>query len=171
MLLNSQNSEFMSKLYGMLFGSLGWSVCCFTTDFESETMWGHYGDSYKGVCLEFDLFSSPTLYKKLFEVQYDDRFPQINSADDIPDALLTKRTAWKEEHEWRIISNICGPKLFNKESLTTIYFGCYVTKEKIDLIRQLMINAGYSAVKFKQIDFYVEGFRINIEDLKPLSMH
>jgi len=169
MLANSQNTEFMGRLYGMLFGSLGWSVCCFTTDFESEIMWGHYGDSNKGVCLEFDLTSTPEFHEKLFQVKYDDKSPQINSQDDIPEALLTKRSAWKDEHEWRIISNVSGVRFFNKESLTAIYFGCYVTMEKIDLIRQLMVNSGYKKVQFKQFDICVGGVKMNNEDLKPLT--
>jgi len=159
----------MSKFYGMLFGTLGWSVCCFTTNPMNELMWGHYGNSNKGVCLEFDFSKSPEILDKLHPVKYDDNFPKIDSIDDLPEALLTKRTAWIDEQEWRVISNKGGGKSFNKKSLTTIYFGYYVTVEKIDFIRELMIKAGYLNVKFKQVNFYIDEARIDLDDLKPLT--
>lgn len=166
---NIKNSDFMSKFYGMLFGTLGWSVCCFTTNPMSELMWGHYGNSSKGICLEFEFSKSPEILDKLHPVKYDDNFPKIDSIDDLPEALLTKRTAWIDEQEWRVISNKGGGKSFNKKSLTTIYFGYYVTVEKIDFIRELMIKAGYLNVKFKQVNFYIDEARIDPDDLKPLT--
>lgn len=30
-----------------------WYTACFVTDYRQAAMWGHYGDSHRGVCLEF----------------------------------------------------------------------------------------------------------------------
>jgi hypothetical protein len=151
-----KNEEWMNGFYNMLFKEgLGWCVSCFTTEPTNEIMWAHYADSNKGVCLEFDLSTSPDLHKKIFPVQYNDNFPVINSVDDLPEALLRKRIAWQYEKEWRILANARGAKPFNKASLTAIYFGCSVSKKKIDEIRKLMIESDYKQVDFKQFNFYI----------------
>lgn len=165
MLPTLKSDGWMNGFYNMLFGDmLGWSVCCFTTDPLNELMWAHYADNNKGVCLEFDLTKSPDLHEKLNPVDYNDTFPEINSMDELPKALLTKRTAWTMEYEWRILSNVKGAKAFDKNSLTAVYFGCYVTKKTIDDIRQYMISYGYKKVAFKQLDLRIKGVTIRQSD-------
>lgn len=79
----------MNGFYNMLFKEgLGWCASCFTTDPTNEIMWAHYADGNKGVCLEFDLSTTPDLHEKTFPVEYNDTFPVINSVDDLPEALL-----------------------------------------------------------------------------------
>lgn len=165
-MLPTLNSEgWMNGLYNMLFGEMfGWSVCCFTTDPLNELMWAHYADNNKGVCLEFDLTKSPDLHEKINPVRYNDTFPEINSMDEVPEALLTKRTAWSTEKEWRLISDVKGAKVFDKNSLTAVYFGCNVTKKTIDDIRKYMIDNGYKRVKFKQLDLRIKGVTIRQSD-------
>lgn len=84
--------------------------------------------------------------------------------DELPDALLKKRTAWTKEQEWRILSNVRGARAFNKESLTAIYFGCYATRKTIDNIRQSMVDNGYKKVAFKQLDFRIKGVTLRQTD-------
>ncbi len=158
----------MNGFYNMLFKEgLGWCASCFTTDPTNEIMWAHYADGNKGVCLEFDLSTTPDLHEKTFPVEYNDTFPVINSVDDLPEALLRKRTAWKYENEWRILTNVRGGKPFNKASLTAIYFGCSVTKDKIDEIRNLMISSGYTKVDFRQFSFYINKIKFTPLDDFP----
>lgn len=166
-----KTNDWMSGFYNMLFGGLmGWSVSCFTTNPLNELMWAHYADNNKGVCLEFDLSKTPDLHEKLHQVIYDDTFPEINSTDELPKALLTKRTAWKMEDEWRILTNIKGVKSFNKESLTAIYFGYNVSKQTIDSIKKILISSGYTKVDFKQFNFRINGTKLDpIEIKNPLT--
>lgn len=160
-----KTNEWMNGFYNMLFGGLmGWSVSCFTTKALNELMWAHYADNNKGVCLEFDLSKTPELHEKLNKVIYEDTFPEINSMDELPKALLTKRTAWSREDEWRILANVKGVKSFNKESLTAIYFGYNVSKQTIDNIKKILINSGYTKVDFKQFNFRFKGVTLTPMD-------
>jgi hypothetical protein len=153
-----KSDEWMGGFYDTIFSDkYGWSVCCFSTNPLNELMWAHYADNNRGVCLEFDLSKTPELHEKLFPIEYDDNFPEINSMDDLPDALLRKRTAWTNEEEWRILTNCKGVKPFDKDALTSIYFGCNVTDETINTIRDLMINNGYKQVSFKKLNFRIKG--------------
>jgi hypothetical protein len=160
------SNEFIAGIYNEMFGKLmGWRVCCFTTDPLNELMWAHYADNNKGVCLEFTVSNDQVLFEKLFPVEYNDTFPEINSMDELPEALLRKRKAWSNEAEWRLLAMFNSHQSFNKEALTSIYFGCYVPIATIDVIKQKMIKSGYSNVKFKQLEF-----RINGITLKPIDM-
>lgn len=156
-----KSKENMNRFYNTLFGEkLGWNVCCFTTNPLNEIMWSHYADNQKGVCLEFDLSKTPQLHNKLFQVNYTDTFPEISSIDMLPTALLTKRTAWNYEDEWRILTNEKGEKRFNRESLSGIYFGCYVSKKTISKIRKMIIKSGYNNLDFKQLTFRIKGVNL-----------
>lgn len=164
--LKSENC--MNGLYNILFkDGLRWCVCCFTTDLKNELMWAHYADSNKGVCLEFNLSKTPELFNKIFPVEYNDQFSVINSMDDLPKALLRKRTAWQYEKEWRILTNVRGGKPFNKSSLTSIYFGCNVPTNKIEEVRKLMIANDYKKVNFKQFSFYINKIKFTPLDDFP----
>jgi len=163
MLPKLKSNEWMNSLYNLMYGKmLGWSVCSFTTNPLNELMWAHYAQIHKGVCLKFNLSMNPELYEKLHQVQYTDNFPEINSMEDLPNALLTKRNAWSYEDEWRILTNVEGAKPFVKASLEAIYFGCYAEKEKIEDIRELTVKNGYKDLDFKQLSFHVKGVKLNL---------
>lgn len=166
-----KSNELMEKFYTMLFGEmLGWNVCCFTTNPLNEIMWSHYAENNKGVCLEFDLSKTPELHEKLFPVNYTDTFPEINSIDELSDALLTKRTAWSKEVEWRILSNVKGGKVFNKDSLTAIYFGCNVSTFTIDNIRKTITSSCYNKINLKQLKFRIKGVVLKPMDNSNLKI-
>jgi hypothetical protein len=155
-----KSDDWLNGLYNMLFNEgLGWCVCSFTSDPTNELMWAHYASCNKGVCLEFDFAQTPELYEKIFPVEYNDTLQIVNSIDELDLALLRKRTAWKYEKEWRILSNSKGYRNLNKASLTGIYFGIYVSMDKINIIRQHMIKSGYNNAEFKQNT-------LNLKDLK-----
>lgn len=152
----------MGRFYNMLFGKrLGWSTCCFTTDPLNELMWAFYADNYKGVCLKFDFSKSLELHEFLNPVVYNNRLPEINSVDDLKKTILTKKKIWRFEKEWRILSKVSGKISFNKESLTSIYFGYKVKQTDIDNIKKLVTENGFDNVKFKQVKFRIKGVTIN----------
>ena len=160
MLPTLKNEDWMNGFHNLLFNDgLGWCVCCFTTDPLNELMWAHYADSYNGVCLEFNLSKTAYLHEKIFPIKYNDTFHLINSVEELPEVLLTKRTVWTYEKEWRVLSNVKGAKAFDTNSLVSIIFGYKVKKETIDSIRQLMIESGYANVKFKQMGYFINNFK------------
>lgn len=152
-----KTEEGLNFFNNFLFETIGWSVCCFTDNPLNELMWAHYADNNNGVCLEFDLSKTPELHEKIFPVEYSDIFPVINSMEELPDALFTKRKLWSYENEWRMLSNVSGNKKFNKESLTAICFGAKVNEMKIDQIRKIIKESGYTKIEFKKVNIKLNG--------------
>lgn len=106
-------------------------IGCFTEINDCPLMWGHYADSHKGFCLEYDLSRNPfyhenfnvnaDCYKHLYPVLYSSKrycaeefaMQQVNKimGGNVPlsDILFwfkvytNKAINWKYEKEWRII--------------------------------------------------------------------
>lgn len=89
-------------------------VLCLTTEPDNLLMWSHYGDSHRGICLEFDGHSAPMTQAQ--QVAYTvERLP-INPYVDTQEemmikGLLTKSEHWRYEEEWRICRYAEGPGL------------------------------------------------------------
>lgn len=106
-------------------------IGCFTEINDCPLMWGHYADSHKGFCLEYDLSSNPfyhenfksnaVFHKHLYPVLYSrERYcaeefalQQVNRImggnQPLSDILFlfkaytSKAMNWEYEKEWRII--------------------------------------------------------------------
>ena len=90
----------------------------FTEDPKNNLMWAHYADSYKGVCVEYDIRrASEEVKKMLFPVVYRKRpehfidvdeiisgkkFRDGKHLDDCKGPFAEKPSCWKYEKEWRI---------------------------------------------------------------------
>jgi hypothetical protein len=58
-------------------------------------MWSHYGDSHRGLCFQFELAREPLLLRRLLQVQYEPRYPNVDwlsprFGDQIVDSLRNK---------------------------------------------------------------------------------
>ena len=87
-------------------------VYCVSTKREDILMWSHYGDSHRGICLEFDAMAP--LMGHVQRVTYSQKRPIINLYEDddmvaLDKAMLTKSDHWEYESEWRLFRNIKGP--------------------------------------------------------------
>jgi len=49
---------YLNSLENLLFGD--WYTACFVADPTQASMWGHYGDSHRGVCLKFRIATLPS---------------------------------------------------------------------------------------------------------------
>lgn len=89
------------------------------------SIWLHYADSHKGICLEFDIKRGGFFYNNLLPVQYRKRYPKFELSDYQDEenmmftmhqqAICTKFVLWKYEKEWRVIADDgCGLKKFDK---------------------------------------------------------
>ena len=103
-------------------------VYCVAERCDDVLMWAHYADSHKGICLEFDGYSS--LMAEAQQVNYVKIRPSINPylSDDhvvmMEKALLTKAEQWKYEAEWRLIrTEGPGAVPFQPAHLTGIIIG------------------------------------------------
>lgn len=82
-----------------------------TTSYNNHLMWGHYANSYNGICVEYDAME---LFKKYYmfiaPVNYSEYVPKEaydNSLNDkirfLHKCCSTKEMCWQYEEEWRII--------------------------------------------------------------------
>jgi hypothetical protein len=93
---------YLNSLEGLSYGD--WYTACFVADPFQASMWGHYGDSHRGVCLKFTTSALPSgeqalrlnrvngisgpaheatrisqyQGQPLYEVQYADRYPEVD---------------------------------------------------------------------------------------------
>jgi len=122
---------------------------------DNNFLWQEYGDNHKGVCLGFkfpeNMVSNFFNLGLPFFVNYTDTPLQIKYIDegnaemtqDFAYWLCTKQKSYDKEAEIRILDeNYCGPKIFPKEILHEIIFGCETTKE--DQYKILRIVEDYS---------------------------
>jgi hypothetical protein len=96
-------------------------VSCFNSINDSILMWGHYAESHKGFCIEYDIESlapQHNLCRKLFPVIYTSKIYDLTeyakglsnmNHNDFRDiwpllSLLHKYEGWKYEQEWRVVS-------------------------------------------------------------------
>ncbi|MCP4553293.1 MAG: DUF2971 domain-containing protein [Bacteroidetes bacterium] len=134
------------------------SICCFSRIYNSTTMWSHYADNHKGICLIFDPF-----VKDPFKDYNSDRFTEgsvdydnytpVNylksKLDGIRKLFLTKSIDWKPEEEVRyIIFEDYGFFSFKKEFLTGVIFGLEVEKKDIDRFINICDKKGYTGLIF-----------------------
>ena len=124
-----------------------WGVCCLTIDNINYKMWEEYADKHSGVCLEFDLCSTPRLYDRTYPVTYTDMPQVLDKGIDISKILLNKKPQYFYESEWRILRFPASPFKFNKESLTAIYFGVNISKDNYEKIEAFLNQNGYGHVK------------------------
>ena len=93
---------YVNSLEDLLYSD--WYTACFVTDPTQAAMWGHYADSHRGVCLKFQTTTLPSgeaalalnrliargthqgketfkyanIPQRLYPVQYQTRFPEID---------------------------------------------------------------------------------------------
>jgi hypothetical protein len=136
-------SEFLYKDLGVGIGS-------FTRIKDNDVMWGHYADSFQGVCLEFDFNLSVNLLQKFHPVTYSDQLIIIENQDMVLDAALRKKEKWKYEEEWRTLTFPGEAELpFKKESLIGIYFGANANQEKKENLIRLLRDNDYLTKVFQ----------------------
>lgn len=116
----------------------GLSVACLCEHKDSILMWGHYANSHRGICVEYDLamlrkeklFFAPVIYSDIFPPMNFISNEQINRS--VWGRVLTKANEWSYEAEWRCIrdSASCGSCWLGNGALlpapppTAIYIGC-----------------------------------------------
>lgn len=139
-------------------------VACFMKEAHDSSVWAHYADGHKGVCLIFETKNqSLTLNQNnksieayLGKVEYDNPYQTINvlelmkekiskeEREKLHNGLFIKMKDWKKEQEYRIILSKNPEDKTNKENrkvtynfkdLDGIVFGIRTSlQDKIDII-------------------------------------
>jgi len=105
-------------------------ICCFAESYKNTLMWSHYGQSHKGVCIEFDVAHGVSLFGLCNKVEYGGPLPKLDypSTDprDVIAPIFRKSKHWEYEEEWRVaIPSWSHRHLdFPAEAVTAVVFGC-----------------------------------------------
>jgi hypothetical protein len=105
-------------------------------------MWSHYGNSHRGMCLEYDFSKCTDSDCNIIRPVMYSNAPIITKSNVIGYenmillALLSKSNEWKDEKEWRIVVLLPKPSddgyLLPIPYLKHIYIGKYVEKRSKD---------------------------------------
>ncbi len=138
---------------------------------DSHTMWSHYADGHKGVCLTYQ-FDEQWFHENKDHVVATDRvqygespisdwfvsnetgsFTRPDLSDQLADdpgirllmkLFTSKSPAWEYEQEARIIARESGPYPIQQSHLAQICFGLHTSQSDIDLIHKICDRSGYS---------------------------
>jgi Protein of unknown function (DUF2971) len=147
-------------------------VSCFSEVHDDLLMWGHYGDSYKGFCLEYRTGYDPLT--RLRKVKYEERIPKIDlapfvveaDAEQLLDLYCTKSRAWEYEREWRAIHWHAGTSYYqgNPWAIRAVYLGPRISDEDRERVR-LALSAANPTAECWQGRKSEEEFKIEFERL------
>ena len=144
-------------------------VTCFLSSPDNLLLWAHYSSSHKGICLKFDITKDPDFFALTFAVKYSKDYPVFDYLTERHDlvnkAILTKSYHWEYEAEIRTLQKTFGKYSFKKECLTEIIFGCKSDLKEVDEIRQIITDAKYPNLKFKQVRLRDNQYDIDIIDI------
>jgi len=148
-------------------------ISSFSKIYNAPSLWGHYAQGDKGVCLIFDKKKLLLDFKKqnpLFEfyysdVKYENESKEVNwfeiSNNNISNyghLISQKLSSWEPEQETRIIvKNMRENKLeYDYSALTGVIFGDKMQqKDKVEFIKELgKIKKTFINTKFYEIDAY-----------------
>jgi hypothetical protein len=132
------------------------AVSCFTTTSTHLTMWSHYSDYHRGLCVAFDLRSlaeDDDRRRYTFPVCYEKARLDIGSwiAHSRPKAMLkfiaatNKSPHWAYEDEWRLVDG--SPSHFGGHFVkmprpVAIYLGCRTSNDNREQARALASELG-----------------------------
>ena len=175
-ILSSYDSKLKSMSIGSVKSAIGineqnfWKlrgVTCFSEKKDDLLMWGHYGDGYRGFCLEFQ--TQCDLFKKAREVKYVNQIPAIDIVSLIVEENInhvdllycTKSGNWRHEKEWRLIHEKVGILYcYPTEALTAIYFGPKIDIQIMEIICLIIQgqnpNVEFWRGKLSKTEFKVE---------------
>ena len=150
-------------------------VYCLAPEVSNLLMWAHYGNSHKGICLEFSLRNE--VLCSALRCEYLAEFPKIlahsKDDDDNLQILLAKSEAWAYEKEYRLVAQersqaISAGTLTTEDSLlqipegalTAVIVGCQGDFDKVNaMVRQLA-----PGVKVKRAVRVPNRYQIRIEE-------
>lgn len=162
--LNDSINDFNNKIFSFIDEKIG--VASLTTSYNNPLMWSHYGDSHKGICIEYDfrdVIKNEDIKIFLDEIIYAEQRVTIDSnlLDNIDlnniesngkldilrffiKGLFTKHKIWEYETEWRSIILIDEVNNYSRElrlnNISAIYLGNKMDKDTMNEVVSLLID-------------------------------
>ncbi|MGO9602788.1 MAG: DUF2971 domain-containing protein [Candidatus Binataceae bacterium] len=138
-------------------------ILCLCEHPDDLLMWGHYADSHRGVCLEFEVLEKVErlddpkgFFGRIQPLNYTNSRPvfdpDLTEEKNVENTLLTKSEHWRHEKEWRTIRQAGkGNCVFLPELVTGIILGAKTTEADRKQIRQWAAEGKLNA-KFYQAE-------------------
>ena len=117
-------------------------VLCLTESNADVTMWAHYADNHKGLCLGFLILMDASLEK----VSYVAEGPIVNFSELLDDKqddneykwIFSKHHDWKNEKEWRVVVPEGNQLWPIPGTIRTVTFGLRMEESKREVIKQVL---------------------------------
>lgn len=154
--------------------------CCSEIN-DSITMWSHYAEKHKGVCLEYDVLEDTSFFQFVKKVSYTENFPEkatlseiLNNLDNslLYISILTKSAYWEKEKEVRVIeTNQKGKiEIKNLDCLKSVIFGLNCEKKFKRKLIEIMREKGYNKnTEIKKAVKAENAYKLNIETVGTLN--
>jgi hypothetical protein len=146
----------------------GIGTFCLSAKNADLLMWAHYGDSHRGVCLQFD--AEVSVMAEAQAVKYVPKRVPLNRyaharEEMMTNALLTKSDHWAYEEEWRALrSGSPGPVKIDPGCLTGIVIGGLASAKTIAAVRDMARQRGTPIALYHAVTSTTE-YEIRIEPL------
>jgi hypothetical protein len=153
--------KFQKSVYNLFQNSGIFSLSQINNDI---LMWGHYADSHRGFCIQYERSPNNPL-GKAEPVEYQDNIPSLTIKDVTSDGngidklWLTKSTHWSYEKEWRVIEPHGGNSFQFPCVIKSIIFGIKMSDKNKYTIQNILKNED---VILKQATQHTEKFVIEI---------
>jgi Protein of unknown function (DUF2971) len=147
--------------------ALEMGVLCLAENPEDMLMWGHYAQSHKGICLEFDTRNSP--FNLAHRISYSEersvfRPLDLDRSKLMERVLLRKAKAWEYEREWRIFgAGRVGLVEFPADALTSIILGAKISADDEAQIRQVMTKRE-KPISIRRVEIDSKCYALNLID-------
>lgn len=149
----------------------GMRLTCFSSVNDSILMWGHYGKSHTGICIEYA--DKDPIFTIAQKVEYSEKTPilELNSEADADAEVITrklisifstKHKAWEYEKEYRIfgLDDTCIHKL-KPGTISAIYFGLFCSNDNAKKVREILGNG----VRYYHASLNPKIYRIDFEEM------
>jgi len=132
-------------------------VYCLSEVNTNSTMWAHYADNHRGLCLGF-LMSDDGVAEK---VSYVAGAPKVNFSELFDDKsieykwIFSKHHDWKNEKEWRVVVSEGNQLWPIPGEIRTVTFGLRMNNMKREIIQQILKNENniqyFETIKNKEL--------------------
>jgi Protein of unknown function (DUF2971) len=189
--VESSYRQFVESLTEMLERTMTYSgVTCFSEERNNQRMWGTYGDSHTGACIEFDTSAEKSHFAgHLMPAIYTSSKLNVCPSELMTDALTLdqfvlgfffcmKHFHWAEEREWRLLLLADGPQSpsdrvhpFEPDAITRIFLGPHISNNDEEQIRSAAAAIGTHIGVFKREIDSMEAKEqfVGVEQVKSLE--
>lgn len=162
--INDSINDFNNKIFSFIDEKIG--VSSLTTSYDNPLMWSHYGDSHRGLCVEYDfkdVLNNDNIRVFLDEIVYAEERVTIDSKllDQVDlnniesngkldilrffiKGLFTKHKVWEYETEWRSVILIDDANNYDRKlrlnNISAIYLGNKMDKDTVEEVVSLMMD-------------------------------